>query len=439
MRVAVAGTGYVGLPTGVILAHLGHQVICVDKDLRKLEMLRKGIAPIYEPGIEEYLRRGIDAGLIQFTDSVEQAGRESDVLFIAVGTPPGEDGSPDLTAVAAVAKELARGIDHPIVVVNKSTVPLGTAQWVTDILLENGAPADLFEVVSSPEFLREGTAVHDALHPDRIVIGSKTREAAQKVADLYTALNTKVLFTDPASAEMIKYAANCFLATKVSFINAISRLCELSGADVTSVAQGVGMDDRIGAKFLNAGLGWGGRCLPKDVSGLIKISEKFGYDFELIKEVERINSDQTVHFMRRIEERLGGLEGKTLGLLGLAFKPNTDDMRDAKSLIMIDFALSKGAKIRAYDPVSMENCRKIYPHITYVDSALSVADGSDVLVLATEWGEFRDLDLSQLAVKLKTKALFDGRRQFTAERVITAGMEYHAVGAAAVWLPSVAR
>lgn len=432
MKVAVAGTGYVGLPTGVILAHLGHQVICVDKDQGKLEVLKQGRAPIYEPGIEEYLQRGLEAGLIRFTDSVEEAARECEVLFIAVGTPEGPDGSPDLSAVKAVAVELARGIVHPIVIVNKSTVPLGTAQWVTDLLLEHGAAADLFEVVSSPEFLREGTAVHDALNPDRIVIGSKTPQAAEKVASLYTSLNTKILYTDTASAEMIKYAANCFLATKISYINAISRLCELCGADVTSVARGVGMDERIGSKFLNAGLGWGGSCLPKDVSGLIKISEKFGYDFELIKEVERINDDQTVHFMRRVEDRLGGLGGKTLGLLGLAFKPNTDDMRDAKSLIMIEYALKHGAKVRAYDPVAMENCRKLYPGLTYLDSAELVAEGSDVLILGTEWSEFRDLDLKVLGAKLKTKALFDGRRFYTSEQVLKAGLEYHAVGQAAV-------
>lgn len=430
MKIAVVGTGYVGLVTGVVLAHLGNDVICVDNDPKKLEMLRNGIPPIYEPGIEEMLKKGLEDGFLTISDSIEDATRKSDMVFIAVGTPPGEDGTPDLRAVIAVAHGIAKGLEKYTVVVNKSTVPVGSGDLVANILKENGVDEKLFDVVSNPEFLREGTAIRDTLEPDRIIIGTKKKEAAQMLIELYAPLNKPVLVTDLNSAELIKYASNSFLAMKISYVNAISRLCESCQADVGDVAKGMGMDNRIGSQFLNAGLGWGGSCLPKDVLGLIKTADRFGYDFELLKAVNEINDSQSVHFINRIEARLGGLEGKTLGLLGLAFKPNTDDMRDARSLIMIEHALKHGAKVQAYDPVAMDNTKEFFPDITYTESPYDVANGADALILVTEWNEFKQLDLSRMAKNMRNKVLFDARRAYTAALAAKAGLEYHTIGIA---------
>lgn len=430
MKIAVVGTGYVGLVTGVVLAQLGNDVICVEKDPAKLEKLRKGIPPIYEPGVEELLRRGLDEGFLRISEDVAEATRQSDIVFIAVGTPPDETGAPDMTAVKAVAKGIAAGIDAHKVVVNKSTVPVGAGDLVANILIENGANPALFDVVSNPEFLREGTAVRDTLEPDRIVIGAKKPEAAEKLIELYTPLNAPFLVTDLNSAELIKYASNSFLATKISFINAISRLCEACGADVGDVAKGMGMDARIGAQFLGAGLGWGGSCLPKDVQGLIQTADRLGYDFSLLKSVEEINSDQTRHFLGRIRTRLGGLKGKTLGLLGLSFKPNTDDMRDARSLLIIEEALAEGAQIQAYDPVAMENTRALAPDIRYCETAYQVADGADALILVTEWNEFKQLNLERMAKATKSPILFDARRAYSPAIARRAGFEYHTIGVA---------
>jgi len=342
MKVAVIGTGYVGLVTGVVLADLGNDVICVDNDKAKIAKLSKGIPTIYEPGLEELLKRICAEGFLTFSCSVAEAVAQSEIVFIAVGTPPSEDGSPDLSAVTAVAREVAKAIKTYKVVVNKSTVPVGSGDLVANILSSSGVPEALFDVVSNPEFLREGTAIQDTLHPDRIVIGANRREAAEKLVDLYASLDRPTIITDVASAELIKYASNSFLATKISFINAISRICELCGADVADVAAGMGSDSRIGPQFLQAGLGWGGSCFPKDVQGLIKISENVGYEFDLLKDVTAINEDQVKHFMSRLESKLGGFAGSKVGVLGLAFKPNTDDIRDAKSLVVIREILGKG-------------------------------------------------------------------------------------------------
>ncbi len=430
MKIAVVGTGYVGLVTGVVMAHLGNDVICVDNDPDKLAKLRNGIPPIYEPGIEEMLKKGLEDGFLTISDSIEDATRKSEMVFIAVGTPPGEDGAPDLRAVRAVAAGIAKGIDKYTVVVNKSTVPVGSGDLVANILKENGADESLFDVVSNPEFLREGTAIRDTLEPDRIVIGTKKNEAAQKLIELYAPLDKPVFVTDLNSAELIKYASNSFLAMKISYINAISRLCESCGADVGDVAKGMGADNRIGNQFLNAGLGWGGSCLPKDVQGLIKTADRFGYDFELLKAVNEINDSQSVHFLKRIEDRLCGLKGKTIGLLGLAFKPNTDDMRDARSLIIIEHALKQGAKVQAYDPVAMENTKHFFPDITYTESPYDVAEKADALILVTEWNEFKQLDLSRMAKRMTGKLLFDARRAYTASLAAKAGLEYHTIGIA---------
>ncbi len=430
MRVAVIGTGYVGLVTGVVLAELGNEVICVDNDPRKIDMLKKGIPPIYEPGIEEMLKKTLEDGYFKVSDNIGQAVDKSEIVFIAVGTPPGPDGTPDMTAVKAVAKEIGKAIREYTVVVNKSTVPVGSGDVVGNIIREQGVPDDKFDVVSNPEFLREGSAIHDTLNPDRIVIGAKRREAAVKLVELYAPLEKPMILTDLNSAELIKYASNAFLASKISFINAMSRVCEASGANVADVAKGMGLDKRIGDQFLQAGLGWGGSCFPKDVEGLVKSSALLGYDFQMLKAVQEINETQTTHFVDRIENRIGGLKGKTVGLLGLAFKPNTDDIRDAKSLVIIEEVLKRGGKIQAYDPVAMDNVKQVFPDILYCEGPYEVADRADALVLVTEWNEFKSLDLDRLACSMNAKILFDGRRVYGKARADKAGLEYHTIGSA---------
>lgn len=428
MKVAVVGTGYVGLVTGVVLAQLGNDVICVDNDPKKVEKLKNGISPIYEPGIEELLKKTLHDGYLTISDSVADAVEKSEIIFIAVGTPPGEDGTPDLTAVKAVANEIAKNIRKHIVVVNKSTVPVGSGDLVENIIRENKVPEHLFDVVSNPEFLREGSAIYDTLNPDRIVIGAKRREAAVKLVELYAPLEKPMFLTDLNSAEMIKYASNTFLAMKISFINAISRICEEAGANVADVAKGMGADKRIGDQFLQAGLGWGGSCFPKDVQGLLKTAERYGYDFGLVREVMQINDTQTLHFIDRIEKRLGGFDGKRVGLLGLAFKPNTDDIRDAKSLVIIEEIKKRGGTIQAYDPVAAENVSQIHPDITYCDGPYEVAHDADVLILVTEWNEFKQLDLQRMACAMNQKVLFDGRRVYSKASAEKAGLEYYTIG-----------
>lgn len=428
MKVAVIGTGYVGLVTGVVLAELGNDVVCVDNDPEKIDKLRNGIPPIYEPGVEEMLKSGLRDGFLSISDSISEATRASEIVFIAVGTPPGDDGTPDLTAVRAVAAEIGRAIDKYTVVVNKSTVPVGSGELVETIIAEQGADRSSFDVVSNPEFLREGSAIYDTLNPDRIVIGAKSREAAVKLVELYAPIEKPMIITDLESAEMIKYASNSLLATKISFINAISRLCELTGANVADVAKGVGADNRIGPQFLGAGLGWGGSCFPKDVQGLIKISERYGYDFRLLREAWNINAEQTQHFMGRIESRLGSLADKNIALLGLAFKPNTDDIRFAKSLEIIEYILERGGNVTAYDPVATEHVRELFPSVTYVDSVYEVSNQADALVLVTEWNEFKQIDLDRLGGPMRQRLLFDGRRVYSKQLAERAGFEYFTVG-----------
>jgi UDPglucose 6-dehydrogenase len=429
MRVAVIGTGYVGLVTGVVLADLGNDVICVDNDQEKLEKLRKGIATIYEPGLEELLRRTTQDGFLRFSDDIPDATAKSEVVFIAVGTPAGEDGTPNLSAVRAVANSIAGGIKTQKVVVNKSTVPVGSGNLVSEIIRSHGVSDEMFDVVSNPEFLREGSAIRDTLQPDRIVIGANRREAAIRLVELYAPLERPMLITDVASAELIKYGANSFLAMKISFINAMSRICEACGADVADVAKGIGADSRIGSQFLQAGLGYGGSCFPKDVQGLIKVSSSLGYEFDLLQEVVAINDDQTAHFLGRVEKALGGFSGKTVGLLGLAFKPNTDDIRDAKSLIIISEVLAKGGRVRAYDPVAAELVQQRFPQIELACGVYEVSEGADALILVTEWNEFRNLDLDRLGRPMNRRLLFDGRRVYSRAKAERAGFEYATIGA----------
>ncbi len=428
VKVAVIGTGYVGLVTGVVLADLGNDVICVDRDEAKVAMLLRGESPIFEPGLSELLQQALRKGTLSVSTSISEAMASAEVVFIAVGTPPNPDGSPDLSAVEQVAREIARSIRQYTVIVNKSTVPVGTGTLVEKIMADEGVDPSLFDVVSNPEFLREGSAIEDTLHPDRIVIGFERREAAERLILLYAPFESSMILTDRASAELIKYGANCFLAMKISYINALSRLCELAGADIGVVAKGIGADARIGKQFLQAGLGWGGSCLPKDVNGLIATARTLGYDFELLRAVDAINDEQPLHFLNRLETRLGGFSGKTIALLGLAFKANTDDIRHATSLSLIERLKAAGATIRATDPQAMPHVRELHPDLNYCDDAYKASEGADAVILVTEWNEFRRLDLGRLANLVRQPILFDGRRLYYRAIAEAAGFEYHTIG-----------
>jgi UDPglucose 6-dehydrogenase len=428
MKVAVVGTGYVGLPTGVVLADLGHDVVCIDRDEAKLALIRTGESPIYEPGLEEVLQKVLKTGRFRTSASIAEGVAGAEIVFIAVGTPQGTDGHPDLSQVVEAAREIGRYVTGPMIVVNKSTVPIGSGDLVERTIMEQGADPGMVDVVSNPEFLREGSAIKDSYSPDRIVIGAKRKEAADKLAALYKGMDCPVFVTDVHSSEMIKYASNSFLAMKISFINAISRMCELCDADVAAVAEGMGLDRRIGREFLKAGLGWGGSCFPKDVNALIAQSNDLGYDFSILRASSSVNDDQVQHFMERGERLLGGLRGKTVVLLGLSFKPNTDDIRDAKSLEIINLLLGKGASVRAHDPVAIPAAEAIYPAVSYCQDPYEAAKGADALILVTEWGEYAALDLKRLASGMRQAVLLDGRRLFDPGSAAQAGFTYLRVG-----------
>ncbi|MEN6372996.1 MAG: UDP-glucose/GDP-mannose dehydrogenase family protein [Armatimonadota bacterium] len=428
MNICVIGTGYVGLVTGAVFSDLGNDVICVDKDESKIDMLKRGEMPIYEPGLEEMVARNVEDNRLYFTTDVGEGVKKSEVVFIAVGTPPAEDGQADLGAVVDAAKIIARHMDRYKVVVNKSTVPVGTGDLVRDVIARNRIRDVEFDVVSNPEFLREGSAIADTLYPDRIVIGAPNGNVAMKIVELYAPLERPMLITDVHSAEMIKYASNAFLATKISFINAVAQICEKAGADVLQVTKGMGYDSRIGNEFLNAGLGYGGSCFGKDASCLIHISDSLGYDFKLLKSVVDINMDQPRLFVEKIKNSLGALQGMTVGVLGLAFKPNTDDMRDAKSIDIIAALLSEGAQVKAYDPVAAENASRIFPQIEYCPNAYAAAEGADAIAIVTEWNEFKLLNLERLKERMSKPIIFDGRNIYDPQRMKKIGFEYHCIG-----------
>jgi UDPglucose 6-dehydrogenase len=428
MNICVIGTGYVGLVTGSVFADLGNEVICVDKDESKIAMLRRGEMPIYEPGLEEMVARNASDNRLCFTSDIEDGVEASDVVFICVGTPPLESGDPDLSYVCEAAKSIARALNRYKVVVNKSTVPVGTGEMVREIILTNRRRDVDFDVVSNPEFLREGSAINDTLRPDRIVIGAPNQVVAMKILELYAPLERPMLITDVASAEMIKYASNAFLATKISFINAIANICEAAGADVVQVMKGMGYDQRIGTAFLQAGLGYGGSCFPKDSLALISTADRFGYDFTLLKSVVEINSNQATRFMDRLEGALDGFEGKTVAVLGIAFKPNTDDLREAKALEIIDRLLGAGATVRAYDPIAMEKAGELFPDISYCENAIDAATGADASVIVTEWNEFKFLNMERMKQVMRGNILFDGRNVYDPDRMRRLGFEYHCIG-----------
>ncbi|MBI1987644.1 MAG: UDP-glucose/GDP-mannose dehydrogenase family protein [Nitrospinae bacterium] len=428
MELCVIGVGYVGLVTGAVFADLGNDVVCVDIVEEKIRQLNEGMIPIYEPGLEEMVHRNVKDHRMAFTASLEEGMRRAEIILICVGTPPKQNGETDLSSVEAAARGIARWLDRYKIIVNKSTVPVGTGDLVREIIERNRRMDVDFDVVSNPEFLREGSAIQDTLSPDRIVIGAPNKKVAMRLLELYASLERPMIITDVHSAEMIKYASNAFLATKISFINAIADICEKAGGNVTDVAKGMGFDRRIGPDFLNAGLGFGGSCFPKDTESLVHTAGQYGYDFEILRAVIKVNKERCRHFIGMMKERLGTLQGKKVGVLGLAFKPNTDDMREAKSIEVIPELISEGAQVFAYDPVAMENARRLLPGVTFGESSYEVAEGADALVILTEWREFRLLNMEKIKASMKRPLIFDGRNLYDPEKKKKMGFEYYSIG-----------
>jgi len=427
-KICVLGTGYVGLVTGTCFADLGNQVTCVDIDADKIQKLNDGIMPIYEPGLEEMVKRNYQAGRLRFTTSYPEGVSTAEFVFISVDTPSGIEGEADLKYIRSAAESLAEVMDHPLIIVNKSTVPIGTGDFVADMLQRKLKEDIPFSVVSNPEFLREGSAVYDFLYPDRVVLGSTDREAAERVAQLYLPLRTRIIITDMRTAEMIKYASNAFLATRISFINEIASICERLGADIKEVAAGMGYDKRIGHAFLDAGLGFGGSCFPKDVKALEYMASIHGCHPQLLRAVMEINRDQRRQVIQKLRTLLGPLRDHTIGILGLSFKPNTDDMREAPAIEIIHLLQNEGAQIRAYDPVSMKNARHMLKEVTLCDDPYSLAEGCDALVIATEWNEFKQLNLLRIKEVMRRPIIIDGRNIYDPENLQAYGFIYRGIG-----------
>lgn len=428
MNIVIVGTGYVGLVSGACMAEIGHRVVCVDNDLKKVRMLKKGRMPIYEPGLEELVRRNVKAGRLSFSDSIAKSLDRTDAAFIAVGTPPRSDGSADLSYIENVAREIATHIRRYIVIVEKSTVPVETCEWIKKTVQRYNRKNVPFDIVSNPEFLREGSAVQDFLKPDRIVVGAESEKARQIMRRVYEPLKSPILFTDPKSAELIKHASNSFLATKISYINAVANICEKVGADVEEVAQGMGFDKRINRSFLNAGCGFGGFCFPKDLEAFLWISKKLGMDFHLLESVRKVNEDQKFHFVHKIEEALWIIQGKTVGVLGLAFKPDTDDMRFAPSIDIIGLLQERGAKIQAYDPIAMPNAKKALKNVAFKSSIYEAAKGADCLAILTEWDDFKNMDLKKVKKLMLHPTIVDGRNVFSPKDMKALGFHYCSMG-----------
>ena len=428
MKLSIIGTGYVGLVTGTCFAEVGHHVICVDNDAAKVKMLQAGGIPIYEPGLEELVKKNVAAGRLKFTNSTAEGVQNSDVIFIAVPTPPQPDGAVDLSYIEKVARDIAAAMTSYKIVVDKSTVPVKTGEKVAETIKRYCAAKVEFDVVSNPEFLREGFAVGDLMNPDRVVIGVASQRPAAAMKEIYTPFKAPIIVTDINSAELIKHAANSFLALKISYINAVANICEAAGANVQEVAHGIGLDDRIGRRFLNAGIGFGGSCFPKDLSAFIKISEQVGYEFKLLKEVQRINADQMERFVKKITDTLWVLKDKKIAVLGLAFKQNTDDVRSSPAIDLCQRLLKDGATLRVHDPKAMDKAKSLLPNVTYVDDMNAVAEGCDAIVVATEWEEFKQLDLARAKKSMTAPLFFDGRNLFDPAEMEKLGWIYKSVG-----------
>ena len=428
MNLAIIGTGYVGLVTGTCFAEVGHSVICVDADVKKVEMLRGGGIPIYEPGLEEMVARNVAAGRLQFTASTAEGVEKSEVIFIAVPTPPQPDGSVNMSYIELVAREIADCLQSYRIIVDKSTVPVKTAEKVAATIRRYRRSQVDFDVVSNPEFLREGFAVDDLMKPDRVVVGVASQRPEAAMREVYAPFYAPLIVTDTNSAELIKHAANSFLALKISYANALSVICEAAGANVQEVTRGMGLDNRIGSRFLQAGLGFGGSCFPKDLHAFIKISEDLGYDFRLLKEVQRINADQMERFVKKLEDTLWVLKGKTIGVLGLAFKQNTDDVRQSPAIDLCHRLIREGATLRVHDPQAMEKARAILTGVEYVSDMNLVADGCDALVIATEWPQFAQVDFTRARKLMRTPILLDGRNLLDPARMEELGFIYKSIG-----------
>jgi UDPglucose 6-dehydrogenase len=431
MNICIIGTGYVGLVTGACLAEFGMNLICVDNDRSKIDLLRQGKMTIHEPGLEDIVVKNMREGRLSFSTSIEESVKSSLVIFIAVGTPSDADGSADLKFVEEVAKAIARSMDGYKVVVVKSTVPVGTCRRLKQMIKDHQVRPTPFDIVSNPEFQREGSAVEDFMRPDRITIGAESEQATAIMKDIYSALyliETPFVITSLETAEMIKYAANAYLATKVSFINEIANLCEKVGADVHDVARAMGLDGRIGKKFLHPGPGYGGSCFPKDTRALSRLAQERGYSFKIIDAVIKVNDEQKKRMIGKVTEKVGDVKGKTIGILGLSFKPNTNDIRESSSVVIIQGLLGLGAKVKAFDPAAMEETKAIFPDIDYGKDAYDVARGADALVLATEWNQFRRLDLQRIKGLLKNPVFIDLRNVYDPDQMKRLGFHYCGVG-----------
>jgi UDPglucose 6-dehydrogenase len=427
-NICVVGVGYVGLVTGTCFADLGNKVVALDIVEKRVENLKKGILPIYEPGLKEVVERNVRAERLNFTTSYKEALKDAEFVFICVGTPEGVDGEADLQYVRMAAEAIAENMDHELIVINKSTVPVGTGDWVASIIREKQPNPIPFSVVSCPEFLREGSALRDFFNPDRTVLGSTDKAAANKVAQLHLSLRAPIVVTDLRTAEMIKYASNAFLATRISFINEIANICEALGADVKEVAQGMGYDKRIGHHFLESGVGYGGSCFPKDVKALSYMAQIHGTEPQLLQSVMEINVTQRRQIVLKLEDMLGGLKDKVIGMVGLAFKENTDDIRESPSLDIAKMLHDRGAVVRGYDPVAMENVQRTTKFINLAEDAYELAKGSDALVIATPWNEFKSLDFDKIRSLMKQPIIVDGRNLYEPNRLLSLGFQYRGVG-----------
>src|ERR1041385_4457047 len=432
MDISIIGSGYVGLVTGACFADVGHHVICVDNDAEKVKQLKAGEIPIYEPGLEEIIHRNVSARRLRFSGSIQEGVENSQIIFISVPTPPLPDGDVDLSFVEKVAREIAGVLTDYRVIVDKSTVPVKTGEKVAESIKRYNRRGAKFDVVSNPEFLREGCAIDDLMHPDRIVIGAQSQHAVDLMKKVYEPFMAPILVTDISSAELIKHCANSFLALKISYINAVSAICEASGADVERVADGIGMDHRIGRDFLNAGIGYGGSCFPKDIAAFIAISDQLGTPFTLLKEVQRINEGQKARFLKTIRETLWVLREKRIAVWGLTFKPDTDDVRSSVPIELVAQLLREGAHVTAYDPKGMEKAREVksIEGVAFAASAVEAIEGAEALIIATEWDEFANVDLALVKEKMTTAIVFDGRNLFDPETMGQLGFRYHSIGRA---------
>ena len=427
-NITVVGVGYVGLVTGTCFADLGNRVIALDINEERIANLKKGVMPIYEPGLAEVVERNVQAGRLSFTTSYEEALKDAEFVFIAVGTPEGVDGEADLQYVRMAAEAIAETMDHPLIIINKSTVPVGTGDWVAGIIRENQPSPIEFSVVSCPEFLREGSAISDFLNPDRTILGSEDMEAAERVAQLHLPLRAPIMVTDLRTAEMIKYASNAFLATRISFINEISNICEELGADVKEVARGMGYDKRIGHHFLEAGVGYGGSCFPKDVKALAHMAQGDGKHTQVLHAVMEINDYQRRHAVLKLHELLEVLDGRVIALLGLAFKQNTDDMREAPSITIADYLHDRGATVRGYDPAAMEAAKRVMPYLELAANPYELVKGADAVVVLTPWNEFMNLDMERIKQSMRTPVMVDGRNMYEPEEMRALGFLYRGIG-----------